>query len=130
MLLLVSSNKAILIFRADLVVTFAVLTAAITLGSDFGSAARPSPLTFACPTEHALKSRGIIKVARLIPKATVPERLHELSTADEIVVHCRSGVRSGQVVELMKQAGYRKVKNLVGGILRWSDDVDPTMPKY
>src|SRR4030095_3833292 len=44
--------------------------------------------------------------AKLIPKATVPERLHELSTADDIVVHCRSGVRSGQVVELMKQAGY------------------------
>src|SRR5215813_2782237 len=66
----------------------------------------------------------------LIPKATVPERLHELSSADEIVVHCRSGVRSGQVVDLMKQAGYRKVKNLVGGILRWSDDVDPTVPKY
>jgi len=45
-------------------------------------------------------------------------------------VHCRSGVRSGQVVDLMKQAGYRKVKNLVGGILRWSDDVDPSVPKY
>jgi sulfur-carrier protein adenylyltransferase/sulfurtransferase len=68
--------------------------------------------------------------SRLIPQRTVPERLHELSTADEIVVHCRSGVRSGNVVELMKKAGYRKVKNLVGGILRWSDDVDPTVPKY
>jgi adenylyltransferase/sulfurtransferase len=68
--------------------------------------------------------------SRLIPKATVPERLHELSSADEIIVHCRSGVRSGQIVEFMKQAGYRKVKNLVGGILRWSDDVDPTVPKY
>jgi adenylyltransferase/sulfurtransferase len=79
------------------------------------------------PEEYAICR---IPGARLIPKATVPERLHELSTADEIVVHCRSGVRSGQVVDLMKQAGYRKVKNLVGGILRWSDDVDPSMPKY
>jgi molybdopterin/thiamine biosynthesis adenylyltransferase/rhodanese-related sulfurtransferase/molybdopterin converting factor small subunit len=79
------------------------------------------------PEEYAICR---IPGSKLIPKATVPERLHELSTADEIVVHCRSGVRSGQVVDLMKQAGYRKVKNLVGGILRWSDDVDPSVPKY
>jgi adenylyltransferase/sulfurtransferase len=68
--------------------------------------------------------------SKLVPLRTVAERLHELSSADDIVVHCRSGVRSGQAVEFMKQAGYRKVKNLVGGILRWSDDVDPTVPKY
>ena len=68
--------------------------------------------------------------SRLIPRATLPERLHELSTAEEIVVHCKSGVRSGMAVEFLKQAGYRRVKNLVGGILRWSDDVDPTVPKY
>jgi sulfur-carrier protein adenylyltransferase/sulfurtransferase len=79
------------------------------------------------PEEFAI---GRIPGSRLIPQRTVPERLHELSTADEIVVHCRSGVRSGRIVELMKQAGYRKVKNLVGGILRWSDDVDPSVPKY
>jgi adenylyltransferase/sulfurtransferase len=79
------------------------------------------------PEEYAICS---IPGSRLIPQATVPERLHELSSADEIVVHCRSGVRSGAVVEFMKQAGYRKVKNLVGGILRWSDDVDPSVPKY
>jgi adenylyltransferase/sulfurtransferase len=79
------------------------------------------------PEEWAI---GRIPGSRLIPLATVPERLHELSSADEIVVHCRSGVRSGKAVEFMKQAGYRKVKNLVGGILRWSDDVDPTVPKY
>jgi sulfur-carrier protein adenylyltransferase/sulfurtransferase len=79
------------------------------------------------PQEFAI---GRIPGSTLIPLATVPERLHELSTADEIIVHCKSGVRSGKAVELMKQAGYRKVKNLVGGILRWSDDVDPSVPKY
>jgi sulfur-carrier protein adenylyltransferase/sulfurtransferase len=79
------------------------------------------------PEEFAI---GRIPGSKLIPLRTVPERLHELSSADDIVVHCRSGVRSGKVVELMKQAGYRKVKNLVGGILRWSDDVDPSVPKY
>ena len=79
------------------------------------------------PEEYAICR---IPGSKLIPRATLPERLHELSSADEIVVHCRSGVRSGGAVEFMKQAGYRKVKNLVGGILRWSDDVDPTVPKY
>lgn len=79
------------------------------------------------PEEYAICR---IPGSKLIPLRTVAERLHELSSADEIVVHCRSGVRSGQAVEFMKQAGYRKVKNLVGGILRWSDDVDPTVPKY
>ena len=79
------------------------------------------------PEEYAICR---IPGAKLIPRETLPERIHELSTADEIVVHCRSGVRSGKAVEFMKQAGYRKVKNLVGGILRWSDDVDPTVAKY
>ncbi|HEU4390222.1 MAG TPA: molybdopterin-synthase adenylyltransferase MoeB [Blastocatellia bacterium] len=79
------------------------------------------------PEEYAICR---IPGSTLIPLRTVPERVHELSTADDIVVHCRSGMRSGQAVEFMKQAGFRRVKNLVGGILRWSDDVDPTVPKY
>jgi sulfur-carrier protein adenylyltransferase/sulfurtransferase len=79
------------------------------------------------PEEYAIAR---IPGSQLIPRATLPERLHDLSSADEIVVHCKSGVRSGMAVDFLKQAGYRKVKNLVGGILRWSDDVDPTVPKY
>ena len=79
------------------------------------------------PEEYAICR---IPGSRLIPRLSLPEKLHELSSADEIVVHCKSGVRSGKAVEFLKQAGYRKVKNLVGGILRWSDDVDTTVPKY
>jgi adenylyltransferase/sulfurtransferase len=79
------------------------------------------------PEEYAIAR---INGSRLIPRATLPERLHELSTADEIVVHCKSGVRSGMAVDFLRQAGYRRVKNLTGGILRWSDEVDPTVPKY
>src|SRR5499433_70101 len=79
------------------------------------------------PEEYAIAR---IPGSRLIPLSTVPERINELSSADDIVVHCRSGVRSAKAVDFMKQAGYRRVKNLVGGILRWSDDVDPTVPKY
>ena len=57
-------------------------------------------------------------------------RMNELDTAREMVVYCRSGVRSGRAVEMLKAAGFRKVKNMTGGILRWSDDVDPSIPKY
>ncbi len=66
----------------------------------------------------------------LIPLGDVPKRMHELNSADEIVVHCRSGQRSAQAVELLMKAGFRKIHNLKGGVLAWADQVDPTMPKY
>lgn len=56
--------------------------------------------------------------------------MNELDSAVEMVVYCRSGVRSARAVDLLRQAGFRKVKNLAGGILRWADEVDPSMPKY
>ncbi len=68
--------------------------------------------------------------AHLIPLGQLPSRLNELDTADNIVAYCRSGVRSGKAVDLLKKAGFRKIKNLTGGILAWSDKVDPTVPKY
>ena len=58
------------------------------------------------------------------------ERMNELDSAVEMVVYCRSGVRSARAVDLLRQAGFRKVKNMAGGILRWSDEVDPSVPKY
>ncbi len=66
----------------------------------------------------------------LIPLGELPSRVHELNTADEIVAHCRSGVRSGKAVDFLLKAGFRKVKNLKGGILAWSDEVDSSVPKY
>jgi adenylyltransferase/sulfurtransferase len=66
----------------------------------------------------------------LIPLGDLPSRVHELNSADDIVVHCRSGVRSGKAVDFLRKAGFRKVKNLKGGILAWSDQVDPSVPKY
>ncbi|MCG8348622.1 MAG: molybdopterin-synthase adenylyltransferase MoeB [Chloroflexales bacterium] len=67
---------------------------------------------------------------KLIPVDQLAARMNELDSSQEMVVYCRSGGRSGNAVEMLKQAGFRKVKNLVGGVLRWSDDVDPSMPKY
>jgi len=66
----------------------------------------------------------------LIPLGDLPKRVNELDSAKEIVAHCKSGVRSGKAVDFLKQAGFRNVRNLKGGILAWSDKVDPTVPKY
>jgi sulfur-carrier protein adenylyltransferase/sulfurtransferase len=66
----------------------------------------------------------------LIPLGELPQRLHELDPAREIVAHCKGGVRSAKAVELLRQAGFMKVRSLAGGILGWADKVDPTIAKY
>jgi sulfur-carrier protein adenylyltransferase/sulfurtransferase len=66
----------------------------------------------------------------LVPLGDLPARMNQLDSSREIVVHCRSGVRSAKAVTLLQQAGFGKVKNLTGGILAWSDKVDPAVPKY
>jgi adenylyltransferase/sulfurtransferase len=68
--------------------------------------------------------------ARLIPLGELPKRVNELNSADEIVAHCKSGARSAKAVDFLKQAGFKKVRNMKGGILAWSDKVDPSVPKY
>jgi adenylyltransferase/sulfurtransferase len=68
--------------------------------------------------------------AELIPMAGLPGQLDRLDSAEEIVVMCRSGVRSAHAVRLLQEAGFRKAYNLKGGILAWSDEVDPSMAKY
>ena len=67
---------------------------------------------------------------RLIPMGEVPSRVHELDSARQIVVMCRTGVRSAHVVGWLRETGFEKVANLKGGIHAWSDDVDPSIPKY
>lgn len=68
--------------------------------------------------------------AKLIPLGSLPERVSELDSADEIIVHCHFGGRSAKACELLQKIGYKKVKNLAGGIDAWSQDVDPSVPKY
>src|ERR1700693_4613028 len=71
-----------------------------------------------------------IPYAKLIPLGDLPKRVNAIDSADEIVAHCKSGVRSAKAVDFLKQAGFRKVRNMKGGILAWSDKVDPRVPKY
>jgi len=78
------------------------------------------------PHEYQICNLG----GHLIPLGDLPARMNELDSSHEIVAHCRSGVRSAKAVTLLRQAGFAKVKNLAGGILAWSDKVDPSLPKY
>jgi len=66
----------------------------------------------------------------LIPLGQLPSRMNELNRQDNIVVHCKMGGRSAKAVELMKQAGFNQVKNLTGGINRWGEEIDPSLPRY
>ena len=66
----------------------------------------------------------------LIPIGELPRRVHELDSSHEIVAHCRTGKRAAQAVDFLRKAGFRKVLNLRGGILSWSTEVDPTVPRY
>jgi molybdopterin/thiamine biosynthesis adenylyltransferase/rhodanese-related sulfurtransferase len=68
--------------------------------------------------------------ARLVPLGTLAEALPTLDSARDIVVHCKTGGRSAKAVRQLQAAGYRRVWNLAGGITRWSDEVDPDVPRY
>jgi sulfur-carrier protein adenylyltransferase/sulfurtransferase len=68
--------------------------------------------------------------ARLIPLAELPERIGELNDAGEIVVHCLMGGRSAKAAKQLQAAGHSRVSNLKGGIRAWSDEVDPSLPRY
>jgi adenylyltransferase/sulfurtransferase len=79
------------------------------------------------PREWAISDLpGSIK----IPLGTLPQSLDKLSKNDEIVVYCRTGGRSGHAVEFLMHQGYDKVKNLVGGINRWAERIDGSLPRY
>jgi len=68
--------------------------------------------------------------ARLIPLATFPQAIASLDTERDIVVHCHHGIRSANAAEQLRAAGFTRVWNLAGGIARWSDEVDPSVPRY
>ena len=68
--------------------------------------------------------------AKLIPRGELPNHLNELSQTDEILVYCRSGVRSAQAVQFLREMGFKKAKNVKGGILAWAREVDPASPVY
>ncbi len=78
------------------------------------------------PYEYQIAQIG----GTLIPQNDVPNRMTEIPRDKDVVIHCRSGARSQRIAELLAQSGYTNVSNLAGGILAWSDAIDPTVAKY
>jgi adenylyltransferase/sulfurtransferase len=78
------------------------------------------------PHEYQICNLG----GHLLPLRDLPQRISELDSSREIVVHCKSGERSTKAVALLRSSGFHKVLNLAGGITAWSDKVDPSVPKY
>lgn len=66
----------------------------------------------------------------LIPLGEIPQRHGEIDRSLTVVCQCRSGVRSAKAAAFLRGVGFERVLNLTGGILRWSDEVDPSQPKY
>ena len=79
------------------------------------------------PHEYEIAS---IEGARLIPLGELPERLRELDDHAEIVTHCHHGARSLKALEILRAAGFSKVRSLKGGIDAWAVNVDPELPRY
>lgn len=67
----------------------------------------------------------------LIPMSEVPDNLERIKKEGKVIIHCRSGKRSGQIVQFLeKNHGYNNLFNLQGGITAWAQEIDPTMPTY
>ena len=79
------------------------------------------------PHEYKICS---IPGSKLIPLGEFPKHVDEFDPAADIVIHCKSGMRSARACGVLRQAGFQRVRNVVGGILAWSDRVDPSVPKY
>lgn len=79
------------------------------------------------PNEFEICSLGGVE----IPMSQIMERYSEITKDKMVVVHCRSGARSANVISALEQNfGYDNLYNLVGGILEWADEIDPSMSKY
>ena len=79
------------------------------------------------PHEYQICS---IPTAKLIPLGELPKHLSELDPNADYVMHCKGGGRSAKACELMRASGFKTVRNMTGGIGLWSDQVDPSVPKY
>jgi rhodanese-related sulfurtransferase len=67
----------------------------------------------------------------LIPQAEIPFNVDRISRDKKVIIHCRSGARSGHMIQwLEKNHGFTNLYNLKGGILAWSREIDPTVPTY
>jgi rhodanese-related sulfurtransferase len=71
-----------------------------------------------------------IEGAKLIPMGSIPGNLQALDTGDEVICYCHHGMRSFDVAVWLRGQGVERAKSLVGGIERWSLEIDPCIPRY
>lgn len=90
---------------------------------------RPFLLDVRKPFEAEIASIG---ADQLIPVEELADRLAEIQAdyTSDVVIHCRSGARSARATKLLLEAGFQRVRNLKGGILAWSEEIDPDVPQY
>ena len=100
---------------------------ALELKEKFASGERFVLLDVREPYEHDICR---IPGAILIPLGELPSRMSELDSADEIVLQCKTGMRSARALKLLQEAGFAKLWNMEGGIVSWSETVDASVPKY
>ncbi len=79
------------------------------------------------PTEFAIAH---IDGATLVPMQSIPQQLASLPRDKEIILHCHHGMRSEMAGNFLLAQGFERVSHMVGGIDRWSDEIDPTVAKY
>ena len=80
------------------------------------------------PDEYAFAS---IEGAKLIPLGEVISRMGEIDESRDTVIHCKMGGRSARAIEFLEASGFKgSLRNLVGGITAWSNEIDPKVPKY
>jgi adenylyltransferase/sulfurtransferase len=79
------------------------------------------------PIEHQIAR---IEGAELVPLGRLEEVVGRLDPGEELVLVCHHGIRSHHACELLRSRGFTRVRNMVGGIDRWSMEVDPAVPRY
>jgi rhodanese-related sulfurtransferase len=99
------------------------------LAAKLHSANPPRLLDVRQPEERAFVA---LPNSTLIPLGELAERMDEVEDwkGDEVVVYCHHGIRSAQAVAQLRAAGFANIHNLAGGIDRWTDEVDPALPRY
>lgn len=79
------------------------------------------------PFEFEIANMG----GELIPMATIPEKLDAIAKDKMVIIHCKSGGRSGRIIEFLEENhGFDNLYNLAGGITAWADEIDTTVAKY
>jgi adenylyltransferase/sulfurtransferase len=78
------------------------------------------------PHEYEVANIGV----KLVPLGELPRRLAEFDQNGSFAIHCKTGARSANAVKLLQDAGFGNVYNVKGGITAWSEEVDPSVPKY